>query len=277
VRNVHLEVLMRRSFAVAFVAILSALSGSLLAQQGTQASVPPARDQQAVSILTQVLSAAGGLPAIAAVLDFKATGNVTYFWAGEDVTGTTTIKGRGTDQFRIDSDLSSGKYTLVVSKGSGQLKDIRGRTIPISFANAVNKGNLIFPLAEIAARFQDPTVGIAYVGLVTLDGRQVHQISTRRILTSDTGHGQLLNTLTTRDFFIDPQTFQVVATLDKGHPDNADQFDFPHQMLFSGYQTVNGILVPFSITERIAGQTTWTIQLSQISFNAGLGDTDFQH
>jgi hypothetical protein len=222
------------------------------------------------------LSASGGLPAIAAVLDFKATGNITYFWAGEEVTGTATIKGRGIDQYRIDSTLSSGNYTLVVSKGSGELKDIRGRTTPISFANAVNKGNLIFPLAEIAARFQDTAVEIKYIGLVTIDGQQVHQIRTRRILGADTGHGQLLNNLTARDFLIDPQTFQVLATLDKGHPDYKDQVDFPHRMLFSDYRTVNGILVPFSITERIAGQTTWTIQLSQISFNAGLGDTDFQ-
>jgi hypothetical protein len=47
-------------------------------------------------------------------------------------------------------------------------------------------------------------------------------------------------------------------------------------MLFSDYRAINGILVPFSITERVAGQTTWTIQLSQIAFNTGLGDTDFQ-
>lgn len=267
---------MRRCFAVAVLSLLSMLPASLLAQHGTQAPATPPRDQQGVSILAQTLIASGGLPAIAAVLDFKATGNVTYYWAGEEVTGTTTVTGRGTDQFRIDSAISSGTYTLLVNKGSGELKDIRGRTIPIAFQNAVNKGNLIFPLAEITARFQDTTVGITYVGLTTIDGHQLHQIRTRRILTSDTGHGQLINKLTTRDFFIDPQTFQVVATLDMGHPDDIAQVDFPHQMLFTDYRTINGILVPFSITERVAGQTTWTIQLSQITFNNGLGDTDFQ-
>lgn len=267
---------MRRSLAVAIFSLVSILPASLLAQQGVQTPPLPARDQQAVSVLTQSLLAAGGLPAIAAVLDFKATGNATYFWAGQDVTGTTTIKGRGTTQFRIDSILSDGNYTLLVSNESGEMKDIRGRKTPITFANAVNKGNLIFPLAEIANRLQDATVGVTYVGLVAFNGQQVHQIRTRRILTSDTGSGQIINTLTTRDFFIDPQTFQVVATLDQGHPTNKAQPDFPHQMLFSDYRAVNGIFVPFSITERISGQTTWTIHLSQISFNNGLEDTDFQ-
>ena len=268
---------MRRSqFALAFVVVFCIIPASLLAHQRTQALGTPARDQQAVSILAQSLNASGGLTAIASLLDFKATGSVIYFWAGEEVTGTTIIKGRGTNQFRIDSALSSGNYTLIVNKGSGELKDVRGRTTPIAFANAVNKGNLIFPLAEITARFNDVTVGITYIGLTTVDNHQLHQIRTRRILTSDTGQGQLINKLTTRDFFIDPQTFQIVATLDMGHPDDKAQVDFPHEMLFSDYRTINGILVPFSITERIAGQKTWTIQLNEISFNTGLGDTDFQ-
>jgi hypothetical protein len=267
---------MRRSFAVAIFSLVSILPASLHAQQGTQAPPVPVREQQAVSVLTQALSAAGGLPAIAAVLDFKATGNVTYYWAGQDVTGTATIKGRGTTQFRIDSTVSDGTYTLLVNNQSGELKDVRGRKTPISFANAVNKGNLIFPLGEIASRSQDMTVGITYVGLVTFNGQQVHQIRTRRVLVGDSGPGQIINKLTVRDFFIDPQTFQVVATLDQGHPDDNAGVDIPHEMLFSDYRAVNGITIPFSITEKIAGQTTWTIQLSQITFNNGLGDTDFQ-
>jgi hypothetical protein len=267
---------MRRPLAVAIILLLSTLSASLTAQQAIQAPAVPVRDQQAVSVLTQSLSVAGGLPTIAAVLDFKATGNVTYFWAGEEVTGSTTIKGRGTDQFRIDSAVSNGTYTLLVNNKSGEVKDIKGKTTPITFANAAKKGNLIFPLAEIAARVQDTTVGITYIGLTNFNGQQVHQIRTRRILTADTGHSQTINTLTTRDFFIDPQTFQVVATLDQVHPENNTQVDISHQITFSDYRPVNGILIPFSISEKIAGQITWTIQISQITFNNGLGDIDFQ-
>lgn len=267
---------MRRTPAVALLVVLSLLPVSLVAQQRQQAPAVPVRDQQAITVLSQALQSAGGLPTIATILDFKASGNVTYFWAGEEVAGTTTVKGRGVDQFRIDSAVSSGTYTLLVNNRSGQLKDIKGKTTPITFANAANKGNLIFPLAEIASRLQDTTVGVTYVGLTTFEGQQLHQVSTRRILTTDTGRGQLLNTLTTRDFFIDPQTFQVVATLDKEHPEGKDQIEFPHMMFFSDYRPVNGILVPFSITERVAGQKTWTIQISQIAFNNGLGDIDFQ-
>jgi hypothetical protein len=267
---------MRRSSAVALLAVLSLLPVSLLAQQGTQTSTTPQRDQQALSVLTQCLTAAGGAQAITAIQDYKATGTVTYFWAGQETTGTTTLQGRGVDQFRIDSALSSGNYSYIVSKGSGELKDIRGNTAHIPYHNAVTASNLSFPFAELAARLQDTSYNITYVGLVTKNGQQVHQIRTSKVLaTTNATQEQTIVRLTTRDFFIDPQSFQVLGTQDMTHPNNNATQNFTHEILFSDYSVVNGVLVPLAITERIGGQQTWTIQLSQITFNVGLTDSDF--
>lgn len=253
---------------------------AVAAQQSTQPSqtqsTAPTRDPQAISVVTQSLTAAGGAQAVTAIGDYKATGTVTYFWAGQEVTGSTTIQGRGTNQFRIDSTLSSGTYTLVVSNGAGVVKDIRGVTSHISSKNALTKGNLSFPLAELATRLQDTTVSITSLGLVTYNGHQANQIRTERILAIDNTPGQALSKFTTRDFFIDPETFQVLGTQDTVYPDNPAAQGSPHQILFSNYQTVNGILVPFTISELVGGQQTWTIQLTQISFNSGLSDADFQ-
>jgi len=51
---------------------------------------------------------------------------------------------------------------------------------------------------------------------------------------------------------------------------------YQHEISFSDHRLASGLLVPFAISEKIAGQQTWTIQLSQITFNAGLSDPDFQ-
>jgi outer membrane lipoprotein-sorting protein len=47
-------------------------------------------------------------------------------------------------------------------------------------------------------------------------------------------------------------------------------------MQFSAYQAVNGVLVPFSVSEFVAGQQTMAIQLSHVTFNSGLTDSVFE-
>jgi hypothetical protein len=82
--------------------------------------------------------------------------------------------------------------------------------------------------------------------------------------------------LATRDFFVDPNTFQILSSQDSAHPKDNLSETCPHEMQFSNYQSTNGVLVPFAITETVCGQVTDTITLSQIAFNTGLTDSDFQ-
>ncbi len=39
---------------------------------------------------------------LSSVQDFTASGTITYYWAGQQVQGPATVRGRGTDQFRLD-------------------------------------------------------------------------------------------------------------------------------------------------------------------------------
>jgi hypothetical protein len=256
------------------VSLVVALPVAIDAQQSQQPS--PTRDQQAVSVITQCLNATGGQTAIAAVADYKGTGTVTYYWAVTGGSGSTTIQGRGTDQFRIDSSIPAGTYTMLVDRGSGEIKDVSGKIKTLYFANAVNKGNLTFPLPELTARLEDSTVSITDGTVVTFNGRQAYRVRTVRNLPSDSTANQVVSKLTTRDFFIDQQTLQVLGTRDAAHPDSPIAGAVTHEMQFSNYQTVNGVSVPFTITELVGGQTTWTIQLTQIAFNVGLSDSNFQ-
>jgi outer membrane lipoprotein-sorting protein len=60
------------------------------------------------------------------------------------------------------------------------------------------------------------------------------------------------------------------------HPENQATVDYPHEVQFSDYRLVNGVLAPFSITEKNSHQRTSTVQIDHMTFNQGLQDSDFQ-
>ncbi len=233
------------------------------------------RDQQALTIVAQVLKNAGGAAALSAIQDVTGSGTITYYWAGEEVQGTLTVKGRGTGQFRLDANLSTGSRSWAVNNGAGFVKEVDGSVTKIPYHNTVNFGNLTFPLSFIAAVAQDTSTIINYVGLETKESSQVHHVRMQKAFASTADPSGILSRLTIRDFFIDSTTFQVVSTLDMVHPADASTIDYPREMQFSDYRNVNGILVPFLIVEVATGQRTYAIQLNQVTFNSGLQDSEF--
>ena len=63
--------------------ILAFLLTTAAAQTTAPTSGPAAKDPQALTILNASLNASGGLAAISSIQDFTGTGNITYYWAGE--------------------------------------------------------------------------------------------------------------------------------------------------------------------------------------------------
>jgi hypothetical protein len=279
-----------RSLVIALLLFISlATSASLSAQQpasppgsapsGSLQTTPPLtaqRDPRAIQILTQVLSVAGGIAAVTAVQDYTGTGTITYNWAGDQVPGTVTVMGRGTAQFRLDATLSNGVRTWAVSGGNGFISEINGTTHMIVSHNTFNLGSLTLPLTYLCFALNNTSTSIAYIGLETINGEQVQHIQTQTIFGPSVDPLGMLWALSKRDFFIDASTFYVASTLDMNHPDNSWAVNYPHVMQYSNYRSVSGILVPFAISETNSGQTSYTIQLSQVSFNSGLQDSNFE-
>ena len=260
---------------LASLVFLLALCAQLrcVAQQTSSTTVQ--RDQQAWTVLSQVVKAAGGQAALAAIQDITGSGTVTYYWAGQEVQGTVTLKGRGTGQFRLDAILTTGSRSWAVNNGAGFEKETDGTVKQIPYHNTVNLGNLAFPLSFIASAAQDSSTKITYVGLESKNGGQVHHIRTQRVFPSNADPTGAFARLTTREFFIDSVTLQIVSTQDMVHPADASTIDYPRETQFSDYRTVNGVRVPFSIVEVATGQRTYAIQLNQVTFNSGLQDSDF--
>ena len=248
---------------------------SRLTQAAPQTSTS---DPQAIAILTQAVTAAEGAQALTSspIQDFTATGNITYYWAGEQVQGSVTLKGRGTQQFRIDANLPAGTRSYAITYGGGQVKDTSGVITPIPYHDTVNVGVLSFPYLVIAADLADPTLVASYVGLVdNAQGGQFQQVRVQHQSTPDQDPGGYLAKLRVIDYFVDPVTGLVAKTVDMTHPYADLAQNYSHEVDFQNYATINGIHVPMMITEKITDQTLWQAQLSGISFNTGLTDQDF--
>jgi hypothetical protein len=233
------------------------------------------KDPQSVTILTQAVNAAEGTQA-GSISDFVATGSITYFWAGEQVPGSATVKGRAPDQFRLDANLAAGTRSYVVSRGVGALKDTDGTLTNLPLHNTINIGVLSFPYLTIAAALSDPGVAFSYVGLVDNgDGRQVYQIQARRLFSSAADPAGVVAALTVTDYFVDPQTNLLVRTLDMTHPNETFTISVSHEITLDNYASSGGVNVPMLVREKVSGQTIWELRLSGISFNTGLTDAAF--
>jgi outer membrane lipoprotein-sorting protein len=266
---------MRLTGPLGFLSILL-LSLSAAAQQPSTPQPVPQRDPLAVATLAQCLAAAGGQQALAAVQDYTATGTITYSWAGEEVQGSVTVRGRSAGAFRLDANLPQGARSWAVTSGDGKLREMDGTTKGIPFQNAINLGALSFPVAGIAGALADTSAVITYVDLVNIGASQVHQVRVERNLLGNASVDSSQVKLASKDYFIDPNTSLLLKTQDITYPVETYLQSYTHDVEFADYRQVSGLVVPFSITETISGQQTWTIQLNAVQLNAGLSDADFQ-
>ena len=234
------------------------------------------RDPQAVGILAQAVSAAGGATVLSTIRDFTATGQGTYFWPGGPYQGTVTVKGKGQGQFRVDATLPDGVHSWIVNSGNILQKNPDGGTAPLPAQNLAKPATITLPILHILLLLQDNSWSISSLGLVSQNGQLAQDICVQKVFPSGSDAGTARSHFTKTDFFIDPNSFAVLRVKDFAHSRTNDRGEVPHEMQFSAYQSVGGILVPFSITELIDGQETATMLLTQVTFNSGLTDLDFE-
>ncbi len=251
------------------------LLSSFLFAQDNKAATVPARDVQAVDLLANAIAAAGGISALAPLQSFTGSGTITYYWAGKEVEGAATIRGRGLEQFRLDANLPSGTRSWTVSHGRGSLREADGSINTIPYHNAITLGSLTFPYSRIVAALQDSSFSATYVGLQEIAGSQFHQIRLSKQVVSGSAATEASKKLGTVDVFIDPNSFAVLGIQDLTHPRQTILKDIHHAIYFADFRVINGVSVPFAIDETIDGQKTWSLHLNDVRFNAALTDADF--
>jgi hypothetical protein len=267
---------MRVIWIVPFVLAVFSISQSSIAQQTQGPASPAQRDPQGLNLLTQTLSAAGGVSAITAIQDFTGTGNITYYWSGKEVPGPATVRGRGVNEFRLDATLPDGMQSWAVASWKGSLKSTSGKISQIPAYNAINLGSLTLPFVEMANALRDSSVSVSLVDQEQINGRSAYRIRVQRTFGAAVDPRGTMSGWTTKDYLIDATTLLPAEIHLMTHPVETHLRSYLQEIVFTDYRSVNGVVLPFSITEKIGGQTTWMIQLSSISFNTGLKDSDFQ-
>jgi hypothetical protein len=257
-------------FAAMVVVVFSLLLGAASAQSSS-----PVRDIQALAVLSHAIDAAGG-PNLSTVSDVAGTGTITYFWAGPNTSGTVTVKSRSTGQFRLDAALPNGTRSWAVSNGTGTLLNADGSKNPIPYHNAITLGGLAFPVPKLAAALTDTSWSVSYVGLVTVEKQNFYEVRVHQdLVPAIKDPDGSVNRLQDANLFFDPTTYQLVSIQNQTHPVSTCTVDIPHAVYFSDYRSINGVSVPFSITEYIGGMKVWSIQLSSVQLNTSLTDVDF--
>jgi hypothetical protein len=232
------------------------------------------RDASAISFLNHAVTAAGGSSAIGSIHDFSEQGLITHNWDGPEQ-GELTVKSRGSSQFRVDSVLPEGRWSYIVNNGTGEFAFPNGAVISLSAHNTFNAGSLTLPICNINAALLDTTASIIDMSTVQFGSGVARQIRIQRTLSSDPKG--TLSKLTTRDYLFEPSSSSLLEIQDYVHPSNdAVNGALMHILDFGNYQNVNGVLVPFLVVETLNGQQTWALQVSSVTFNTGLSDTDFQ-
>lgn len=255
--------LKRMTFLLCILA--SAVSTQAQAQQ----------DPQAISVLTQSLTAMGGLTAVNGIQDFTETGSITYNWANAPVQAPVTVQSMGVTTFRFDSSLSNGTQTWAVDGMTGVLIAPAGTRQPSAFYNLYTAGSLTLPALRVVAVLQSSSLNITYVGPVTLNGNATYQIHC--VLPSNPSNPLPpgLTAYGTFDLYIDATSLLVDSLQETTYSNSNRQVSFAHEIDFSNYQIVSGVSAPFAITESVGGQQTWTMALNSLSFNSGLTESVF--
>jgi hypothetical protein len=233
----------------------------------------PKSDPQAVELLQQVLNASGmtANPFNA----FTAHGTMTYFWGGQPVQGSATIRARGEDQFRMDANLPDGTRSFSTSKHGGSRKGPDGKVSDLPSHNIVNGGILTLPYTTLAAHLANAETLIPYVGQEDNGGRPMHRVRVARTFPPDEDPNGILADLFRSDYLIDVQSLLLVRIEDSTHSVQSMTEVYPHAIEFEEYTAASGIAVPALVREKVAGQTTWEFRLSDIRFNPNLEDGDF--
>lgn len=260
--------------SVVFLAVVACCLPLLSQEQPKQ----PRRDPVLLDVLTRAVSAAGGTQALAAVHDLTESGEITFHW-GEGVKGSVTIQTLGGNHFRMEADLPEGKRTWVVNNGNGTSREGDHKAFSLSSENAANLGNLTFPISQIAAVLGDAQTDISLVGVETRDSRSIYRLRVKGQLGISSK--PIPDLPVVKDLLIDALSFSILSVEDRPfqtYEAGGKPSDKPSREIdFEDFRTVNGVLVPFSISTKLMGQETLSIHLTSVVLNSNLSPVDFKN
>ena len=257
-------------FAV-LVSLVTVLFGRLLAQ------TTPVSDPQALSLVAQSVAAMTGK---AAITDVTITGNASWIAGSDRRSGSATLMARGTAESRVDLNLSGGTRSEIRNDAAGfpQGATIRadGTLIPSALHNCWINASWFFPALSFLNATSDRNLIFSYIGAENRAGVNVFHLRVFRYLAGQSPTQiALTRRLSAMDIYLDATSLLPRAFLFTRHSEDDALTDIAIAIVFSNYQTVNGVQVPLRVQRLVQNGLAVDLVLTGVTLNSGLPDSLF--
>lgn len=115
----------------------------------------------------------------------------------------------------------------------------------------------------LASEFSLTDVTIVDGGMITISGESLHRITVERPLHPAQSKLTSDNT-SVIDLYFDPKSSLLIKSAVAVPISWSDPERYVEVTTYADYQSVNGVLIPFSCSRTINGQPEWTLQLSSV-------------
>lgn len=239
----------------------------------SQAQTLPQRDAQALTLASQSLQAADGATVLT---DATLQGTANYVAGSDQESGTFTLQVKGNQESKLVLNLSGGQRTEIRQGAAGEWVDAQAVKHAMALHNCWVDASWLFPTFSVQGALNDPQVTAAYLGRTVQSGVTADHLQFSRIVQGQTsGMTAEIQGLSAVDIYLDAGTHLPVGLDFNTHPDNDFNLKIPVEIQFSGYQKVNGVVVPMHIQKLIQGTLTLDLAVTSVTVNSGIADSDF--
>lgn len=263
-----------RTYALAFFFLLLVFPLSAQQSASTSTSGPIQRDAQAITLVQQTLAAMGGARALLHQ-DSVATGQAQIFKPdGTSTVFPITKKSKGTTMVRTELQRPEGTQVRTINNGAATLQMANGKVRTLITNNSVAERVEHIPALSILSDWANTSMEILYVGPDSVNGQPVDVISVSYI-PSHAQDPNFWREMTRTLFYVDQSTKLVTKIQYPNFAENNTNLSDKVEILFSKYQMVSGVSVPFQQSTYSDGQLLSTITFTSVAFNVGLPASDF--
>jgi hypothetical protein len=240
----------------------------------------------------------------ATMTDVTLTGTARRIAGSDDEFGSATAEATSAGDSRLELSFASGNRVEIRNHSAIPLPGALPPGVPASEAqtpqpvgewigpdgaphamtshNIMTDATWFFPALTLSNVLTSQNCVLSYVGLETRDGQSVVHVSAFQQLPNVVGNSglsaapaNLPSHLTQMDFYLDPNSSFPVAIDFNQHPDNNALIDIPTEIRFSGYQAVNGVVVPMRVQKFLNNTLLLDLQFTKVTLNSGLSTPAF--
>ena len=255
---------MNRSGTLLLFALLCSLTAISSAQTASP-STPIAKDPQALALAQQAIAAMGGAQAIGAITDSRATGTFTIA-ADPASPYSIDLETEGTQKARSTLARPNGNTIRILNGGIAAVVRPDGSVRQLDSNNTMAQRVDHIPLLSLLSEYQNANIEVT--GGPTPNSFAVTLIPATTLATYYRG-------LTKTIFNVDPSSGLVASMQLTAHGEGSLSDTYQVQIVYSNYQPVNGVMVPFHQTTYENGKLSTDLVLTSITFNVGVPDSDF--